>query len=62
MHLAEGKVGQQAVISMTCIAMATAGLFSFYSGELYPNGNSTYVSFPVGVIIAGLVFMLAAAQ
>lgn len=61
MHLAEGKVGQQAVISMTCIAMATAGLFSFYSGELYPNGNSTYVSFPVGVLIAGLVFMLAAA-
>ena len=36
MHLAEGKVGQQAVISMTCIAMATAGLFSFYSGDYIP--------------------------
>lgn len=61
MHLAEGKVGQQAIISITSIAMITAGLFSFYSGELYKTGNSTYVSFPVGAIIAGLVFILAAA-
>ncbi|NLB62076.1 MAG: GerAB/ArcD/ProY family transporter [Clostridiales bacterium] len=61
MNLSEGKSGQQAIISMTCVAMVTTGLFSFYSGELYPLGNSTYVSFPVGAIIAGLVFLLAVA-
>lgn len=59
MNLREGKIGKQEGLCLISIAMCIGGLFTLEPELTYSSGNVTYITLPIAVLIALLVFCFA---
>lgn len=58
MRLNEGKLGAQESVSLVALAITAASIFLLDSDKAYSQGNSSFVSSPLSIIIAAALFVL----
>lgn len=58
MRLNEGKLGAQESVSIAAVAITACCVFLLDSSKAYSNGNSAFISLPLGIAVSTAVFML----
>lgn len=58
MNLREGRIGLQEGVCIAAIAMVTSGLFTIDPHSGYANGNATYITLPISILLSALVFFV----
>ncbi|MBR5949397.1 MAG: GerAB/ArcD/ProY family transporter [Clostridia bacterium] len=58
MNMRLGRIGSKEGASSAAIAMTVSGIFTFETKLLYKNGNSTYITLPLSVLLSLIIFLL----
>lgn len=58
MNIRLGRIGEREGASAAAIAMTVSGIFTFENKLLYENGNSTYITLPLSVLVSLMFFIL----
>ena len=58
MRLCEGRIGNQEGASAVGLAAGMSVIFTLDSSRAYANGNATYITSPLAIIIAAGIFLL----
>lgn len=58
MYLAQGRIGKQESMGLPALAIVMSVVFTLDGTTAYENGNATYISLPVSVLLALGLFLL----